>query len=532
MDDTTEVYLKRNALIEPLFNQWYGWSYLLSPATAAMFIANAHVKLMQSFVASPQIHVSALKNPAMRGGPFLDIDPSRAPEVKALLDKTTKNYAHMIEFAEAVKATDKMLSEEAKGFTLEGLYRKIPEPIRGFVELVYDARDNPSIRFVEGLLYKSKYYQTSSHGLCFSLMRPDKRDFVLSTPRLKNPGEVMFDVPWTSSSVDDLYRMRYRAAPFGKIRDAFGLTGEDAENFKAFFTTEAPKPRTPYAGTAPRLRYFGHACVLIEAPGVNIMFDPIVSYDFDDTCTNRFTHVDVPETIDYVFITHNHQDHVMFEPLLELRHRIKTVIVPRSAAGNLVDPSLKMVLKNFGFTDVREMDEMEEMSFPGGTIQGIPFFGEHGDLDVRTKLAYYMKINGHKILMMADSNNIEEHLYHHTHDVIGDVDAVFIGMECDGAPMSWLYGPLFTKPLVRKNDQSRRFDGSNYEKAQKIVDVFHPKQVYVYAMGQEPWLRHMMNVAYTEESRPIIDSNKLVETARSRGMTAERLYLKKELFFE
>jgi hypothetical protein len=48
MDDATEVYLKPNALIEPLFNQWYAWSYLLSPASAAMFVANAHLKLMSS----------------------------------------------------------------------------------------------------------------------------------------------------------------------------------------------------------------------------------------------------------------------------------------------------------------------------------------------------------------------------------------------------------------------------------------------------------------------------------------------------
>ena len=91
--DADLVYLKPNALIEPLFNQWYAWSYLLSPASSAMLVANAHVKLMQSFVASPQIHVSALQNPAMRGGPFLDIPAERAPEVKALLEKTLKAQA-------------------------------------------------------------------------------------------------------------------------------------------------------------------------------------------------------------------------------------------------------------------------------------------------------------------------------------------------------------------------------------------------------------------------------------------------------
>ena len=66
-----KVYLKQNVLMQPLFNQWYAWSCLISPATAAMFIANSHLKIMQSFVNTPQIHVAALKNPGpLYGVPF------------------------------------------------------------------------------------------------------------------------------------------------------------------------------------------------------------------------------------------------------------------------------------------------------------------------------------------------------------------------------------------------------------------------------------------------------------------------------
>ena len=82
---TENVYLKANALAEPLFNQWYAWSCLISPATAAMFIANSRVKIMQSFVTAPQIHVAALKSPAMRGGPFINYDATRTAEVKELM---------------------------------------------------------------------------------------------------------------------------------------------------------------------------------------------------------------------------------------------------------------------------------------------------------------------------------------------------------------------------------------------------------------------------------------------------------------
>jgi L-ascorbate metabolism protein UlaG (beta-lactamase superfamily) len=527
MDDH-DVYLKRNTLIEPLYNQWYAWSYLLSPASAAMFVANAHLKLMASFVASPQIHVSALQNPAMRGGPFLDVPAERAPEVKALLDRTLARQGHMVELGEAIKALDKILAEEAKGSSLEALYRKIPAALRGYVELVYDLRDSPSIRFIEGLLYRSRYGGRSSQGVCLSLMEPDARRFALSTPRLAGPGDLMVEIPLDSPALDDLYRMRWQKGSLSGIRDALGVRADDAELFATFFTAEAPRRRAALEGSGPRIRYFGHACVLVESAGGSVVFDPVVSYDFDGR-TDRYTHADLPESIDTVVITHNHQDHVLFEALLELRHRVKTVLVPRSGGGSLQDPSLKLILEHVGFREVREVGEMETVALPGGTITGLPFLGEHGDLDIRTKMAYRLVVEDHPILMVCDSNNIDPHLYEHVRAESGGAEVMFTGMECEGAPMSWLYGPLFTRPLLRKNDQVRRFDASDCDKAMKLVDAFEPRQVYVYAMGQEPWLRHVMNVVYTPESRPIVESDRLVSICRGRGLTAERLYLKKEI---
>ncbi|APR76979.1 polyketide synthase [Minicystis rosea] len=526
--DGTGVYLRKNALVEPLFNQWYAWSYLIAPATAAMFVGNAHLKLMQSFVASPQVHASALRNPAMRGGPFLDVPVSRVEEVRALLDRTLATQTHLVALCEGVKALEKMLAEEGKGFSLEGLYPKVPEALRGYVELVYDLRDNANMRFLEGLLYKSRYYERASQGICLSLMQPDARAFVLSTPRLPNPGDLMIDLPFDAPALDDLHRMRHEKAPYGRIREALGIRPEQDEAFRAFFTPEAPRRAPRYEGERPRVRYFGHACVLVETRGLSVMFDPVVSYDFEGK-DDRFSHADLPDVIDYVVITHNHQDHVLLEALLDLRHRVRTVIVPRSGGGALQDPSLKLVLEAIGFRRVREIGEMETLDLEGGALMGIPFLGEHGDLDVRTKMVYRLELGGRSMLMVCDSNNIEPRLYEHVRTVTGDVDILWVGMECDGAPVSWLTGPLFTRPLVRKNDQSRRLDASDGDKAAKLVDLFHPKAVYVYAMGQEKWLAHVMNVVYTPESRPIVESDKLCARCREQGVVAERVYMKKEL---
>jgi hypothetical protein len=54
--------------------------------------------------------------------------------------------------------------------------------------------------------------------------------------------------------------------------------------------------------------------------------------------------------------------------------------------------------------------------------------------------------------------------------------------------------------------------------------------VYVYAMGQEPWLNYVMSLKYTEESRPIVDSNRLIAACRERDIRAERLFGEREMF--
>jgi hypothetical protein len=105
-------------------------------------------------------------------------------------------------------------------------------------------------------------------------------------------------------------------------------------------------------------------------------------------------------------------------------------------------------------------------------------------------------------------------------------------MECDGAPLSWLYGPLLTKKIERAMDESRRLAGSNFDQAVDIVRRFNSKETYIYAMGQEPWLGHIMSLKYTEQSRPIIESNRLIQECLEHGTFAERLFGEKEILIK
>lgn len=522
------VYLKPNVLFEPLFNQWYAWSYLIPPETAAMYVANSHVKTMQSFVANPQVHVAALKNPAMIGGPFIDYGSDRVAEIRALLEATVKEHAGLIEMAESIKSLSETLLNEASGFSLEPLYQRIPAALRGYAELAYDLNNQPSIRFIEGLLYRSPYYKPSSQGISLSLITNDQRAFVFSTPRLKDDDHFQVTIPFGDERVDELFRTKSAFRPLGWLREMFGVEGAEERLFSQFFTSESPEPPHKYALDGMRIRYFGHACVMIESAKTSILVDPVISYKVEGGI-GRYTFADLPERVNHILITHNHQDHCMFETLLQLRHKADSIVVPRSNGGTLADPSLKSILRNIGFNNITEIDEMESLVVDDGCITSVPFFGEHADLNIRTKTSYVIRLKGRSVMCVADSNNLLPDIYRPAHDIIGNVDVLFVGMECDGGPLTWLYGPLLTRPLSRKMDQSRRFDGSDCEKAMNLIEMFNPSQVYVYAMGQEPWLTYLTSIQYTETSRPIVESNKLVEECRNRGLVSERLYGLKEI---
>lgn len=528
--ENSKFYLAPNVKAEPLFNQWYAWTYLIAPASAAMNIANLHLKIMKSYVAGPQVHANAVKNPAMLGGPFIDYEGKRVDEIRALIDQTRREQAHMIEFAESVSVLDEMLRNEAKGHSLEPLYEKIPPNLKGYVELVYDLNNNASIRFIEGLLYKSKYYNPALQSLSLSLIFNDDRAFLLSTPRLPDDSSLQLRIPFNSDDVDYLFGMKHTPRPLGEVQERLQLNPHDCELFSSFLTENAPAPAQRYEGEGVRVRYFGHATVLLETKEVSVLLDPVISYRYDNVI-DRFTYHDLPETIDYVLYTHGHQDHIMFETILQLRHQVKNIILPRSRGGTLEDPSLKFIFKQIGFPQVRELEEMETLEIEGGSITGIPFLGEHADCNVTSKIAHLIDLKGKRFLFAADSNNIEPELYVRLAQVVDPIDVLFLGMECDGAPMSWLYGPLMTKRLDRKMDQSRRFSGSNYERGIGIVDNFKFKEVYVYAMGQEPWLTYISSIKYTEESNPIVASNQLVAECRNRGIAAERLFGKKEFHY-
>jgi len=526
-----KVYLKPNVVIEPLYDNWYAWSHLISPGTAAMNVTGRHFKIMDSYIQAPTAHAAAVKNPKMLGGPFIDYGGKRVDEIKTLRDNTKANQQDLVAFTEAIKELNALLKNKAKGYSLEPLYEEVPEILKGYIELTYDLNNQPSYRFFESLLYHSEFYKESSQSILLWLTENDERPFVLSTPRLEDNNAVHLPLPFRNKGLDMLGKMKREPRLLSEIKEVLQIPKDKETVFESLFTTESPESYCKYEGDSVRMRYFGHACILIETKDVSILLDPIISYYGYPNEVDRFSDMHLPEVIDYVLITHNHQDHILFETLLPLRHKIKNIVVPRSSNGTLQDPNLKLMFKAIGFDQVIEVGEMEEITFSNCKITGLPFIGEHSDLNIQAKICHHVAVENFKMLFVADSCNVESRLYELVQQQIGDVDVVFLGMECDGAPLSWLYGPLLTEALARDKDSSRRLAGSNFERAKHLVEAFNPKEVYVYAMGQEPWLEFISSIKYTEESNPIIQSEKLISHCLDNGLKAERLFGEKEILY-
>ncbi len=525
--------IRPNLQLEPLSNQWYVSLPMLAPIPHAMVISDSYIPIMESYVEAPEEHLSLSQDLSMVGGPFINYERDRSKEIFDLLERIKSSQNHLIEFSNAIKSFTLNLNNRANGSSLEAEYNNLPDILKGYVELVYDMSNRPSMRFIEPLLYKSKYYSLDTQSVCCSLVNEDKRPFVLSTPRLLDDTRVQINLPFKSQCYDDLCRMREIPGSFSDIIEKLKVPSDKINLFESFVEfTSSPKENVDYKGKDIRIRYFGHACLLIEYNGISILTDPFISYDYP-TENHRFTFSDLPSSIDYVLITHGHLDHIVLETLLQLRYKIKNIVVPKNSGSIYADPSLKLLLHHLGFSSIIEVDELDEICVNHNVqVSAMPFLGEHHDLNIKAKVAYLLTIQDKKIYIAADSSNLDPFLYDHIRDIYGRIDVLFLGMECDGAPLSWFYGPLMPEKLDRDSDYSRQGSGSDFKKAIAIVDSLEPLEAYVYAMGMEPWFTYVLGLNYEKNSKQLLESDKFIKECNSRGIPSERLFMKKELILE
>lgn len=498
------VYLREDVRAEPLVNGFRAWPDLIPPHTYAGNVIAKHLPSLRA----------ALRNVRQPD------DEALGSELRRRLSALTDDRRQLIQLADAIKALDRLLLTEAEGFSLEPLYAKVPEPLRGVVELTYDRYNNPGFRFLEGALYRRPYYDPSLHGVRLERVDPDAPGPPLSAPRLPGPGRLVVPAPFDSDIWDFLGRARRETIRAGDLADRLCTSvGE----LSPYLTAEPQGRRvTPASANKARAQFLNHACVLIESPRAAILVDPLVAYRQHGQA-DRISFADLPP-LDCLAITHAHLDHFDIETLLQIRHLAGQVIVPKTGAGDMLDPNLRLILNALGFKNVVEVDDFGTYPLPGGCVTALPFLGEHSDLPVRGKSGYGVTLGCKTCVMVADSRCLEPRIYEKARDKLGPVSALFVGMECEGSPMVTANGPYLPDDLhTLQMSRSRRTRASDAAAGLALVRALCPGVAYVYAMGLEPWLSYMFGIPDKARSYSLAQTEKFIQRSVAMGVPARLL---------
>jgi L-ascorbate metabolism protein UlaG (beta-lactamase superfamily) len=515
-----ERFLRPDAIIEPLVDGFYAWLHTVAPVQAAMNLAFTQVPLLESYLQSPLVHINASQNPELRGGFFIGIEEARSGEVRDLLASIKQDRAEMLDFAAAVAVAEDLVRTSATGFDLTPLYPKLPPALSGLVEIAYDTSNQPAVRFIEPLVYESSVYCEDRQSVQLSLETGVERPFILSTPRLSSPDVLDLRIPFRHPGLEELFRSRVHGTALSRLRETLELGDDETAALSRLLAEQPDLSADRHIDSGVRIRYFNHACLVMQTPDAAVITDPWVNAD--TSATDRFTYRDLPDHLDLALITHGHQDHIVLETLLALRGRVDAVVVPRSSRGNMADPSLALYLSHLGLPVV-EVDDFSEVEFPGGRVIATPFLGEHADLDIRAKSTYCVRLGSRTIFVGADSSGIDLGLYRNMRSHVGQVDIAFLGMECAGAPLTWLYQGLFTRPVAKKMNDSRTLSGSNAEQAAGIMTELGASEAYVYAMGEESWLGHVMATSYNEDSYQLKQVAEFMAWCADHGIKSDHL---------
>ena len=158
---------------------------------------------------------------------------------------------------------------------------------------------------------------------------------------------------------DHLDRIRrspnFRDGAFQNVIPTPMMTGEHGSDAMRKFVLNSNK-RTRPAGRIPSVKcdlrsipadqnymvWFGHSSYFIQVDGKRLLVDPVLSgraspFSFTTKAfdgTDPYAASDIPD-IDYLFISHDHWDHLDYDTLTRLRPRIRRVICGLGVGGHL-----------------------------------------------------------------------------------------------------------------------------------------------------------------------------------------------------
>ncbi|MFP3801320.1 MBL fold metallo-hydrolase [Paraburkholderia sp. SIMBA_027] len=534
MSNADLVRLREDVCVDPLINGWYAWAFLLSPA-AASFVQTRNVGRVEGLLQRVEQIKDLMVGSHLMATSLPEISGDEASQIHEALDRHSASTEAATALRNAILAVDGLLAK-MNGGPLTPFYRDVPDILKGAVELVYDRYHRPGFFLHERVLYEDGWMNRQSQTM--RLYGPQvKRRPAFLLPRFSQSDVFDIDLPFTHAGYDVLFRSRYQPTPFEHVCAALNVDQQRAAMLRPLFEeTETASSEIPCDMVTPPaakiFRYFGHASILASINGKTFLTDPWIPA-FSTTAEDATYGLrDLPQHIDYVIISHAHADHLNVETLLELRHRVGHVYVPRGAGRSVNDPSMKVMIESLGFERVQEVDYFEDINLGDVTLTALPFFGEHGDLDVTAKASYLLSTRDFRCAFLSDSKNIVPELYDRLAARLhGGVDLVFVGMECEGAPVNWLYEPVLTSRVPQRLATSRRLAASDCSEASDLAARLDASQVAIYAMGYERSLAYLIGKTSTDDDWSHQEARRFIAQCNTSSRRATLMRGRMEMVF-
>ncbi len=187
-----------------------------------------------------------------------------------------------------------------------------------------------------------------------------------------------------------------------KKRIKFKINGENLEIFDFKQTLKFEKKKSMLdKNKSIQIRYLSHASVLISDGKTKILTDP---WFFGPAFCNgwwlredpKFDYKNLIEDIDYIYISHNHPDHLHIETLKTINKNIP-IITPKFSSN-----STKILLKRLGFKQILDLNFNFVFKIKNSDIK----FTILKSGDFRDDSGIYFEIGRKKILLNVDCNNL------------------------------------------------------------------------------------------------------------------------------
>ncbi|XP_027044609.1 N-acyl-phosphatidylethanolamine-hydrolyzing phospholipase D-like [Pocillopora damicornis] len=184
-----------------------------------------------------------------------------------------------------------------------------------------------------------------------------------------------FVLPWSGSRLPSMLvaaqwflgSPNNSSVPGGGLKDFFQFDDKKLDRTLPVLKPDKARLESP-ASNSIQLTWIGHATVLVQMEGLNILIDPV----FSDYCgavqgfgVKRYrpapcTVDELPE-IDAVCISHNHYDHLDYNSVCNLNKRFGHKLLWYVPMG------LRPWIKNCGCNNVFELEWWDELSHPNFT---------------------------------------------------------------------------------------------------------------------------------------------------------------------